>query len=144
MCVFFYCLTSFHLLHPSRKIHFRKSLICSFLLSQTKRRRPDALQSLSFALCHVYARSTRSVSIPAPVYCKWILELELIRMSLLDADIVCSRAKNHYEPGGVADLSESATNMDENQANSSLEAYRRGFKPVHAKQSTLMYFSVSS
>lgn len=30
----------------------------------------DALQALSFALCHVYARSTRSVSIPAPVYCK--------------------------------------------------------------------------
>ena len=29
----------------------------------------DALQALSFALCHVYARSTRSVSIPAPVYC---------------------------------------------------------------------------
>lgn len=29
----------------------------------------DGLQSLSFALCHVYARSTRSVSIPAPVYC---------------------------------------------------------------------------
>jgi hypothetical protein len=32
----------------------------------------DGLQSLSFALCHVYARSTRSVSIPAPVYCKSI------------------------------------------------------------------------
>jgi hypothetical protein len=32
--------------------------------------RADALQSLSFALCHVYARSTRSVSIPAPVYCE--------------------------------------------------------------------------
>src|SRR5438128_1092075 len=30
----------------------------------------DNLQSLSFALCHVYARSTRSVSIPAPVYCR--------------------------------------------------------------------------
>ena len=30
----------------------------------------DTLQALSFALCHVYARSTRSVSIPAPVYCK--------------------------------------------------------------------------
>jgi Piwi domain len=31
--------------------------------------RADGLQSLSFALCHVYARATRSVSIPAPVYC---------------------------------------------------------------------------
>jgi hypothetical protein len=31
--------------------------------------RADGLQSLSYALCHVYARATRSVSIPAPVYC---------------------------------------------------------------------------
>lgn len=38
-------------------------LSCSILRS------PDALQALSFALCHVYARATRSVSIPAPVYC---------------------------------------------------------------------------
>ena len=30
----------------------------------------DAIQGLSFALCHVYARATRSVSIPAPVYCE--------------------------------------------------------------------------
>jgi eukaryotic translation initiation factor 2C len=34
---------------------------------------PDALQQLSFALCHVYARATRSVSIPAPVYCTYTL-----------------------------------------------------------------------
>lgn len=31
--------------------------------------RADALQASSFALTHVYARATRSVSIPAPVYC---------------------------------------------------------------------------
>lgn len=29
----------------------------------------DALQSLSYSLCHVYAPSTRAVSVPAPVYC---------------------------------------------------------------------------
>ncbi|KAG8837222.1 hypothetical protein FRC18_009742 [Serendipita sp. 400] len=28
----------------------------------------DSMQQLAFTLCHVYARSTRSVSIPAPVY----------------------------------------------------------------------------
>ena len=33
--------------------------------------RPDGIQSLSFALCHVYARCTRSISVPAPVYCKY-------------------------------------------------------------------------
>ncbi|KAJ7129589.1 Piwi domain-containing protein, partial [Mycena epipterygia] len=86
----------------------------------------DSLQSLSFALCHVYARSTRSVSIPAPVYY---------------ADIVCSRAKNHYDPQGTVDFSDSATQVDDAQATSSLEAFRRGFKPLHQSQSTLMYFS---
>ncbi|KIJ17200.1 hypothetical protein PAXINDRAFT_26205, partial [Paxillus involutus ATCC 200175] len=43
----------------------------------------DNLQELSFALCHSYARATRSVSIPAPVYY---------------ADLVCGRAKFHFRP----------------------------------------------
>lgn len=43
-------------------------LTISYFLS-----RADALQSLSFALTHVYARATRSVSIPAPVYCECTL-----------------------------------------------------------------------
>lgn len=85
---------------------------------------PDGLQSLSFALCHVYARSTRSVSIPAPVYY---------------ADIVCARAKNHYDPQGDFDFSDSATNLDEQRNN--MEAFKRGFKPLHANMATLMYFS---
>jgi eukaryotic translation initiation factor 2C len=29
----------------------------------------DDIQSLTYALCHIYARSTRSVSVPAPLYC---------------------------------------------------------------------------
>ncbi|KAJ7068346.1 argonaute-like protein [Mycena amicta] len=86
----------------------------------------DALQSLAFALCHVYARSTRSVSIPAPVYY---------------ADIVCSRAKNHYDPQGTVDFSDSLTQVDDQQVASSLEAFKRNFKPLHQAQSTLMYFS---
>ena len=40
---------------------------------------PDALQALSFALCHVYARSTRSVSIPAPVYCEFFSRRKPLR-----------------------------------------------------------------
>ncbi|KAJ7641742.1 argonaute-like protein [Roridomyces roridus] len=87
---------------------------------------PDALQSLSFALCHVYARSTRSVSIPAPVYY---------------ADIVCARAKTHYDPTETFDFSDSATQLDNGQADSSLEAFREGFKPLHANQQQRMYFS---
>ncbi|KAI0705837.1 Piwi-domain-containing protein, partial [Cytidiella melzeri] len=37
----------------------------------------DQLQEFSYALCHIYAASTRAVSIPAPVYC----------MSSLSADV---------------------------------------------------------
>ncbi|KAF8897601.1 argonaute-like protein [Infundibulicybe gibba] len=88
----------------------------------------DTLQSLSFALCHVYARSTRSVSIPAPVYY---------------ADIVCSRAKNHYDPQGLLNFSDSATHVD-NEGGTTLDAFRRNFKKLHQTQSRLMYFSNSN
>ncbi|KAJ6562033.1 ribonuclease H-like domain-containing protein [Mycena capillaripes] len=82
--------------------------------------------SLSFALCHVYACSTRSMSIPAPVYY---------------AVIVCSRAKNHYDLQGTVDFSDFATQIDDSQAASSLAAFRRSVKPLHKSQLTLMYLS---
>ncbi|ESK88307.1 argonaute-like protein [Moniliophthora roreri MCA 2997] len=41
----------------------------------------DRLQQLAYSLCHCYARCTRSVKIPAPVYY---------------ADLVCGRARFHY------------------------------------------------
>ena len=113
----------------------------------------DALQALSFALCHVYARSTRSVSIPAPVYCKCrVLCSELAcadyvandcssRLRPPDADIVCSRAKNHYSPDGDFDLTESGTQLDSGDANRQLETYRANFRPLHDKSKRLMYFT---
>ncbi|KAJ7284419.1 argonaute-like protein [Mycena rebaudengoi] len=83
----------------------------------------DTMQSLSFALCHVYAASTRSVSIPAPVYY---------------ADTVCARAKIHFDPtlrGG--DWSESGnTDVSEN-----LEAFKKDYLPTHSNQAKTMYFS---
>ncbi|KAI9063285.1 argonaute-like protein [Trametes sanguinea] len=87
---------------------------------------PDSLQALSFALCHVYARSTRSVSIPAPVYY---------------ADIVCSRAKNHYDPEGNMDFEGSGATLDDAQKKSQLEAFRAAFKPLNASMRKVMYFS---
>ncbi|KIK94706.1 hypothetical protein PAXRUDRAFT_827744 [Paxillus rubicundulus Ve08.2h10] len=107
------------LLGTSRPAHYN-------VLYDDNKFNADSLQSLSFALCHVYARSTRSVSIPAPVYY---------------ADIVCSRAKNHYDPQGGVDFSDSATQADTAQAEGTLEAYRRNFKPLHANMASLMYFS---
>ncbi|KAI0092008.1 argonaute-like protein [Irpex rosettiformis] len=85
----------------------------------------DGLQSLSFTLCHVYARSTRSVSIPAPVYY---------------ADIVCSRAKNHYSPDANLDFSEGQT-VEGSADGSQLQAYKQHFKPIHPNSALLMYFS---
>ncbi|KAI0698193.1 argonaute-like protein [Cerioporus squamosus] len=86
---------------------------------------PDSLQALSYALCHVYARATRSVSIPAPVYY---------------AGIVCARGKLHYVPGGQ-DLSDSTTQLSPAEAEHQLEAFRSEFKPVHKNTRYMMYFS---
>ncbi|KAH9899908.1 argonaute-like protein [Cubamyces lactineus] len=87
---------------------------------------PDSLQALSFALCHVYARSTRSVSIPAPVYY---------------ADIVCSRAKNHYDPEGGMDFEGSGVPLDQQQQSDALQAFKAGFRPLSANMRRVMYFS---
>ncbi|KIJ14681.1 hypothetical protein PAXINDRAFT_78855, partial [Paxillus involutus ATCC 200175] len=58
-----------------------------------------------------------------------------------DADIVCSRAKNHHDPQGGIDFSDSATQADTAQAEGALEAYQRNFKPLHANTASLIYFS---
>lgn len=58
----FYLQSHAGLLGTSRPAHYN-------VLYDDNNLTADALQALSFALCHVYARSTRSVSIPAPVYC---------------------------------------------------------------------------
>ncbi|KAF8913963.1 argonaute-like protein [Gymnopilus junonius] len=89
----------------------------------------DSLQSLSFALCHVYARSTRSVSIPAPVYY---------------ADIVCSRAKNHFDPNDRWNFESEDISTNPNATANTLDQFQKGFKPLHQNQRTLMYFSVRS
>ncbi|KAF8165769.1 argonaute-like protein [Crassisporium funariophilum] len=111
----YYQLTHGGLLGTSRPAHYS-------VLYDDNKFSADAMQGLSFALTHVYARATRSVSIPAPVYY---------------ADIVCARAKNHYAPG--IDLSESAT-QSSSQAGNQLEAYKQGYLPLNPKQSGLMYF----
>lgn len=48
-----------------------------------------SIQELAYTLCHVYAKATRSVSIPAPVYCEsdpTSLDIESLHLSL-DADV---------------------------------------------------------
>ncbi|CAE6485724.1 unnamed protein product [Rhizoctonia solani] len=85
----------------------------------------DAMQAVSFALCHVYARATRSVSIPAPVYY---------------ADIVCERAKNHYDPSiGYNSIDDTET-VASGATGSNVQRYRDLFKPAHEGQRYKMYF----
>ncbi|KAJ7321835.1 argonaute-like protein [Mycena albidolilacea] len=83
----------------------------------------DTMQALSFALCHVYAGSTRSVSIPAPVYY---------------ADTVCARAKIHFDPTQAAgEFSESGVT----DTSGNLTAYQDDFMPLHDNQKGRMFFS---
>ncbi|CAE6507468.1 unnamed protein product [Rhizoctonia solani] len=77
----------------------------------------DKLQSISHALCHIYARSTRSVSIPAPVYY---------------ADIISARgsfhftADDHLSEDGDVDYTE--------------QHYQQAWRPLHANQRQRMYY----
>lgn len=60
---------------------------------------------------------------------------------LTDADIVCSRAKNHYPAGGfenetITQTSHSLTDL--------LERQKRAYMPLNSKQANVMYFMVSN
>lgn len=86
---------------------------------------PDSLQKLTFNLCHVYARATRSVSIPPPVYY---------------ADIVCARAKNHLPQGQEFDLSDTMSVASGSDANAMLERIKAAYRPTHPNLEKNMYF----
>jgi len=87
----------------------------------------DGLQSLSFALCHVYARCTRSVSYPAPVYY---------------AHNVCSRAKNHYNPqdGQRLFAFDIMTGTITQAHAGGGNEYESGFRRAHERMAKTMYF----
>lgn len=129
----------------------RKENTSRYFILNSQLHRPDAIQSLSYALCHVYARATRSVSIPAPVYCKNGFIKQIYSdglISTLDADIVCSRARNHFDPSehwGALDSEDTGSGdaSGDKPMFDTLELFQKGFKPVHKNQKTVMYFSVS-
>ncbi|KAI5827947.1 Piwi-domain-containing protein [Schizophyllum commune Tattone D] len=84
-----------------------------------KFRNIDAIKLLSFHLCHTYAKATRAVSIPAPVYCKLLL--------------ACARGAFHFA-GTQFDNSDSGgptINMDE---------WRQNFHETHDRLKRMMYF----
>ncbi|KAF9513581.1 hypothetical protein BS47DRAFT_1295982, partial [Hydnum rufescens UP504] len=71
----------------------------------------DVLQRLSFDLCHTFARSTSSVSIPAPVYC---------------AFLVCARGRYHFDSEIYG--SDSGGSGD----GLSLSEFKRRYSNIHA------------
>ncbi|EDR04649.1 argonaute-like protein [Laccaria bicolor S238N-H82] len=85
------------------------------------------LQDLAFALTHVYAKATRSVSIPAPVYY---------------ADLVCTKALLHMHPVGAAQLQASDTSSVSSgqEPPLDLDAWKRVFGRVHDNMRPKMWF----
>jgi len=87
---------------------------------------PDQLQEMSFALCHIYARCTRSVSLPAPVYY---------------AHLICARAGHRYDPKGDFSLDAPLPRgLSEAQQKAWVDRYMAAFMEVHANTSQVMYF----
>ncbi|KAH7105502.1 eukaryotic translation initiation factor 2C [Auriculariales sp. MPI-PUGE-AT-0066] len=115
----FYLQSHGGLLGTSRPAHYS-------ILYDENQFTPDALQQLSFALCHVFARSTRAVSIPSPVYY---------------ADIVCSRARTHYDPQAQQQLHFSDDQTGTTPASSQLQRFKELFKPLHTATALTMYFN---
>jgi hypothetical protein len=60
---------------------------------------------------------------------------------ILDADLVCSRAKNHYDPQGTLDFSDSTSHSQ--TAAEVLASFKQGYQDLHPAQARLMYFTVS-
>ncbi|KAH9006795.1 Piwi domain-containing protein [Lactarius hatsudake] len=114
----FYLQSHGGLLGTSRPAHYN-------VLIDENRFTADDLQSITYALCHVYARATRSVSVPAPVYY---------------ATIVCARSKHHFDPQLGLDLTISETATNTTEAATTSERFRQAFKPTHERQKKLMYF----
>ncbi|KDR81951.1 hypothetical protein GALMADRAFT_240289 [Galerina marginata CBS 339.88] len=82
------------------------------------------IQDLSFTLCHMYAKATRSVSIPAPVYY---------------ADLVCSRGGFHVNPNANLGFDDNASTTS-SSSNLDMSAWQAAFGPIHDRLSRTMYF----
>ncbi|KAF8654242.1 hypothetical protein AX16_003763 [Volvariella volvacea WC 439] len=80
----------------------------------------EALHDVSYTLCHVYSRSTRSVKVPAPVYY---------------ADLVCRRAKFHYD-----DLAYSDTMSVDSNEPPHIDHFLQHFQYINNSLENSMYF----
>ncbi|KAF7325238.1 Argonaute-like protein [Mycena kentingensis (nom. inval.)] len=108
----FYLVSQGGLLGTSRPAHYS-------VLHDENNFSADSLQKLSFALCHTYARATRSVGIPAPVYY---------------ADLLCSRAKFRFDPHDTRPEPRS----DDPEV--IFQDLKERFKPLHQALENFMHF----
>jgi len=83
------------------------------------------IQELAFTLCHVYAKATRSVSIPAPVYY---------------ADLVCSRGVFHMSPEAYNLQFDDSASSASGGSSFDLNMWRSAFKDVNRFLGSKMYF----
>jgi len=84
----------------------------------------DKLLELTFALCHIYQRCTRSVSIPAPAYY---------------AHLASYRARL-YTDDEDSDMSENAS-LAGSEGGSAPEAQRTALPQLHSKIQQLLYYA---
>lgn len=99
------------------------------------------LQELSFALCHIYAKATRSVSIPAPVYCAQLLSPSHFVLSpSADADLACARGKFHFDPSADMDIEGSTTSGGKEGDVFQLDPWQNAFEPVNDSIKGSMFF----
>jgi len=83
------------------------------------------IQELAFTLCHVYAKATRSVSIPAPVYY---------------ADLVCARGVFHMSPEAHGLQFDDSASSASGGSLFDLNIWRSAFLKVNQNLSKQMYF----
>ncbi|EPQ60238.1 Piwi-domain-containing protein [Gloeophyllum trabeum ATCC 11539] len=91
------------------------------VIINSKRLSPDILQQLSYGLCFAYARATRAVSIPAPVYY---------------ADLVCRRARFHFDDR----VSLHADYGSDTSGPFDLHFWQQHFTPANGNMANTMYF----
>jgi eukaryotic translation initiation factor 2C len=70
--------------------------------------------------------------------------IPILLLLLSDADIVCARAKNHFDPSVGVDLSDTDPTQSEagkKQSTRDLAYYQKNFKPLAATAQRRMYFT---
>ncbi|KAF9268203.1 Piwi-domain-containing protein [Marasmius fiardii PR-910] len=113
----FYLQSHAAILGTSRSAHYT-------LIKDDNNLHLQELQDLAFCLTHVYAKATRSVSIPAPVFY---------------ADLVCQRMAFHLPPNSTYHGSDTGSVASGGES-FDLEAWKSEFGQVHDNVRKTMYF----